>query len=113
MSFYEMIAAVFGGSLFGSFLGPLLLENIREKRHRNRVVKPAERLLLSAFESTDAPLLRLKDLAVRIGRSEQETREILLGIGAAGAIMTDGNEGWYLLSNPIPYVTKNIDRSDK
>ena len=96
MTTAEAVFAVFGGSFFGTFLGPVLVEEWRRYRHHRSRVAPRLPLIRKYFEASPGPIVALRDLSRAAGRSEDECREILVGIGAIGATLDDGEEGWFI-----------------
>lgn len=110
MNFFEMIAAVFGGSLFGSFLGPLLLDKIQKRSHRKDWEEPRIALLKALFSEVDMPVISVSDLAIRCGCDQRQTRDLLVKIGAFGTMMSNGEEGWCLDKGRLKFHPINIDR---
>jgi hypothetical protein len=89
----EAILAVFGGSFFGTFLGPVLVEEWRRYRKHQSRVSPRLPLIRTYFEASPGPIVALRDLSRAAGCSENECRE-LIGMGAIGATLDNGEEGW-------------------
>ena len=110
MSVVQMISAVFGGSLFGSFLGPMFPEIFRRRSHTKVWEQPRLVILNEFFVQVEAPVIALDDRAIRCGCSPDQTRELLVRMGAVGTTMSNGKEGWCLDQNRMTFSTKNIDR---
>lgn len=89
-----ILVAVFGGSFFGSFLGPLLLEEWRNLRRDRPRIKVRKKLTRELFEKSSAPLIGLDDISRTIGSDYVETREVLVSMGAMGGKLPDGQEAW-------------------
>lgn len=104
-----VIAAVFSGSFFGSFLGPLLLDEWKAWRRKRHWLKPRQTLANELFEAIEGPVISLDDLRIAIGCDAQEAREVLVSMGARGTTMSNGMEGWFLDRSRTLFSSTNID----
>ncbi|WP_141400049.1 hypothetical protein [Cereibacter ovatus] len=110
MTLLQVVTAVFGGSFFGSFLAPLLLEVLRKRANEREWVKPRLQLLRAMFLRVEAPVISLFDLARCCGCHEDKTRELLVKLGATGTTMSDGQEGWCLDTKRWIFNSTDMDK---
>jgi hypothetical protein len=96
---WQILAFVFGGTFFGAFLGPLLLEEYRAYRGNHRWRNPRKTLLEQKLKSASGQgWVSIENLARLIGTSEDECRTLLIEIKARGGTLKSGQEGWALIS---------------
>jgi hypothetical protein len=112
MNWFQLLAAVFGGSFFGSFLGPVLLDTWKSHQRKRSWVEPREKLIRELFRESNAPVISLNDICVASGTNQVEAREVLVGLGARGTTMSNGLEGWYVDRHRVIFTNTNIDHSD-
>jgi hypothetical protein len=106
MTAAEAILAVFGGSFFGTFLGPVLVDEWRRYRHYRTRLTPRQPLIRKYFEASPAPVIALRDLSRAVGLSDEECRDLLVSMGAIGATLENGEEGWCMNPTQLMIVTR-------
>ena len=106
-----IVAGVFGGTFFGSFLGPILLDEFRSFRRRVVWVNPRLKLIRELFDEVEAPVVSLSDVAIRCGCTLEEARDLLVEAGGRGTTMSNGQEGWCLDTTRWQFSAHNIDRA--
>lgn len=68
---------------------------------------------MEIFDDVEVPVISLSDLTCACGATKQETREVLVSIGARGTTMSNGQEGRYLDRQRIKFHANNIDEQLK
>ena len=93
---FQFTVAVFGGTFFGSFLGPILLEEWKLWQKKRRWQKPREKIIQLIFSQPGFTFVSLDDIARAIGSTHEDTRAILISMDALGGTLQNGQEGWIL-----------------
>ena len=104
----ELVAGLIGGVVGGAFgvvssgitayLGPLKLEERKERRREEREDGPRKELL-GRMLAEPQPLVRSFDRLKHVtGTTDAECRRLLIEIKARGVLMADQREGWALIS---------------
>ncbi|WP_170326104.1 hypothetical protein [Ruegeria arenilitoris] len=92
----EVLAAIFG-ALIGSIIGPIVLDEYRSWKRRSEWTEPRKKLLKSMLEDPERTFKSLERLSRTIGCSEDDTRTLLIELGARGANLASGKEAWALI----------------
>ncbi len=94
-----LIAAVFGGSFFGSFLGPVLYDQVKHFLHWLRWKNPRKKLLKARLtKASGEGWVTIEVLSRLIGTSCEDCRDLLIDIKARGGTIKDSKEAWALIS---------------
>ena len=91
-------AIAFVSALIGSVVGPVLLETYRRWQRERSWAKPRKRLLLRMLEDKKYRFKSIDRLARTTGCTHDECRGLLIELGARGAKLKSGREGWALIS---------------
>ncbi len=95
---WDVLIFVFGGTFFGAFLGPLLLDEYRNFREDKNWKRPRKALLLEKLEKAPGQGWVSIDVLCRLtGTTEDQCRTLLIEIKARGGTMKSGREGWALI----------------
>lgn len=87
------------GTLISSYYGPRKIEEWREQRHEERINGPRKRLLKKLLEDPRFPDGRTIETLSRVaGSSQEESRRLLIEVGARGVTIKGDKEGWALIS---------------
>ena len=96
---WEVLIFVFGGTFFGAFLGPLMLDEYRNWREERLWKTPRKKLLRAKLESApNQGWVSLEVLTRLTGTTEDQCRTLLIEIGARGGSLRSKKEGWALIS---------------
>jgi hypothetical protein len=90
------------GTLVTSYWGPKKLEEWREHRREEHENGPRKRLLRSMLENPDYEIRSIEQLSRVSGTTPEECRRLLIEIGARGATVAGGGEGWALIER-LPF----------
>ncbi len=93
----EDILKIAVGGIIGALLGPILLEEYRNRKREKSWKKPRKELLLKMLGGT-LRFRTLETLSRTVGASDEDCRSLLIEIGARGARLKDGQEAWALIS---------------
>ena len=104
----ELLAVVFGGTFFGTFLGPLLLDEYRRIQRVRRWLRPRQNTVMMLYQKSGMVTLSLGDIAKAIGLGEEEAREVLFSLGGVGTTMVDGAEGWIIDRDKIDLSVREV-----
>ena len=104
----ELLAVVFGGTFFGSFLGPLLLDEYRRLQRSRRWLRPRQATVKMLYAQSGLIKLSLRDIAKAIGLSDEDAREVLISLNGVGTTMDNGQEGWILDRTKIEIRPRQI-----
>ncbi len=108
-----VLAAICGG-LIGGILGPIILEEYRAWKHKKDWKEPRKALLRSMLKDSKYKFKSLERLSRTIGCTEDETRSLLIELGARGAILKKSKkEGWALIERaPLPESQRKLDEEE-
>jgi hypothetical protein len=104
MTGWWTVFSVFIGSLAGTFLGPVLLEEWRTAKGRKLKAR-RKQLIRQIFSDSELPCFSLSGIRVACGCDEDTARELLLEMGAQGTMMKNGEEGWFFDRNRMKITT--------
>ena len=110
----DILKVILGG-VIGGILSPILLEEYRTWR-RERSWKTPRKDLLRRLLSGNLTFRTLDTLSRTIGATPDDCRNLLIEIGARGALLPDGREAWALISRaPLRDVSDEavIDRDEE
>ncbi len=88
-----LLIAVVGG-LVGGVVSPVLLDAYREHQRNKKWAAPRKALLKQLLERKD--FRTLETLCRVSGTTEEECKTLLITLGARGALLKSGKEGWTL-----------------
>ncbi|MEL7463192.1 MAG: hypothetical protein AAFN79_03955 [Pseudomonadota bacterium] len=89
----------FGGALITGYFGPRELEKWRADQRATKWATPRKKLLKEKLTGAKgAGWVSIKQLSRLCGASEEDTRTLLIEIGARGGSIKGDREGWILIS---------------
>lgn len=97
-------------ALIGSVVGPVLLTEYQRWRRERSWAKPRKELLLRMLNDEKHRFKSIDRLARTAGCTHDECRSLLIELGARGAKLQSGNEGWALISRaPLSEDLKKLE----
>jgi hypothetical protein len=105
----SLLAVIFGGTFFGSFLGSLLLDEWKRYRERTEWLRPRQVIAKDLFSKSGMTTISLSDLARAFGCEPHEARRVMIFLGGIGTVMADGNEGWLIDRTKAVVVPRILD----
>ncbi|WP_299661234.1 hypothetical protein [uncultured Ruegeria sp.] len=108
-----VLAAIFGG-LIGGIVGPIVLEEYQSRKHDKEWKGPRKKLLKSMLKDSKYKFKSLERLSRTIGCTEDETRSLLIELGARGTVLKKSKkEGWALIERaPLPESKRKLDEEE-
>lgn len=101
-------------ALLGSIVGPIIFQKYKDWAHEKNWKKPRKALLEIMLRDEKYRFKAIKKLSRTIGATEDETRSLLIELGARGAKLRSGNEGWALISRaPLTESLRQIQADER
>ncbi|CUH45253.1 hypothetical protein [Ruegeria atlantica] len=109
----EVLAAIFGG-VIGGILGPIIFEEYRSWKHQKDWKEPRKELLKSMLLDPKFKFKSIERLSRTIGCTEDDTRSLLIELGARGTILRKSKkEGWVLIDRaPLKEDVRNLEEEE-